>query len=1040
MSESSSRAHSSRNWRISTLGRSIGRRHTPQSPSASTDRERYDSHRFHGQGVTFKGKLIGVLAVSEARGDRMCQDALSELKVAVRAAGEHKQRIAISICVDGLRLRDERTGDCLYHHHVHKISFIAQDISDKRAFGYVFGSPDTGHQFFGIKTEKDAGQVVMAMRDLFQVVFELKKLEIEKKKQRLIDEQLKKSGSLSMSRQSSLKREVMAAQSSASVGCVSGPSWALGRSALSDAISSLSLQPAHSVDLLDLQMEIENIEQGISQMSKRLSPMQSCDIPASTPDFSPAPSLSASLSAEPSPRSVRSTRCTSSSRSMGTPLPLAPPPSVCKTRHSSSGSTRGSPSSLPYQSALGDHNPPSVSEKSSNFRSLDVLRSGSESFGLQQQERYESKRPVVKQNSMFNPTNASPINSSLVQAVPLDRDSLLRLYQSPPTVKPIAVSGFEDDFSVDEADLRQSPSPAIANNTAPSGFETNFADMVVSDATANKRADVSQSNFTVFDFSSNANKSDRFIESTVADGPPPFSPPPVPLPPPPRRYSTSGSSGAEAAPLPPPRPPASIEPPPPLPPKRPPCGVQLSWPSAIVAAPRSTERTDQEQWPPLPLPQRRSRPITASPAPSQPVLAAELGGCSLSELAARLDVSVARLSSMSVIELAALLASQQQAATTEETAAHQASPEESPSEEFRSLSPLSSPEVSVYRSPQLQQHHVPAGNSLSGEADSGPDEDMFAHFDAHFSSGASPPNQQMKQQQQQSGDKYDVFRQLQAELAADFNPSSTADVGDQHTSDQWQQKEQHSSAQSESDSSEASADSSDTCRHSRPDSDDPCSPDVGSNQAYSVSIGGYKVLESVTSGSEPPDETRTSPVTTKPEALRRTSPLTTRPEPLRRTSRRSSRSADPWAAAAPAAFASFDEPPAGAGAAAVAAVTAAVPSCEDQSSCRRGRAQLAAPATFSSFDDYLPPSSTASVVTSSATAPDRSVPTSDPASAPGRAVWGNPMSFSTVSTADPFANDDFFSEADGFQQDPFRNDPFDNNWAAEFNSTSLGKQ
>ena len=75
-----------------------------------TDRERYDPRRFQGQGVTFKGKLIGVLAVAEARGDRMCQDALAELKMAIRAAGEHKQRIVISVSIDGLRLRDERSG------------------------------------------------------------------------------------------------------------------------------------------------------------------------------------------------------------------------------------------------------------------------------------------------------------------------------------------------------------------------------------------------------------------------------------------------------------------------------------------------------------------------------------------------------------------------------------------------------------------------------------------------------------------------------------------------------------------------------------------------------------------------------------------------------------------------------------------------------------------------------------------------------------------------------------------------------------------
>jgi len=50
------------------------------------------------------------LEVSEARGDRMCQEALCDLKMAIRAAGEHKQRITINIAIDGLRLRDEKTG------------------------------------------------------------------------------------------------------------------------------------------------------------------------------------------------------------------------------------------------------------------------------------------------------------------------------------------------------------------------------------------------------------------------------------------------------------------------------------------------------------------------------------------------------------------------------------------------------------------------------------------------------------------------------------------------------------------------------------------------------------------------------------------------------------------------------------------------------------------------------------------------------------------------------------------------------------------
>lgn len=80
--------------------------------------DKNETSRFLGEGVSFKAKLIGILEVSEARGDRMCQEALADLKMAIRAAGEHKQRITINIAIDGLRLRDEKTGDSLYHHPV----------------------------------------------------------------------------------------------------------------------------------------------------------------------------------------------------------------------------------------------------------------------------------------------------------------------------------------------------------------------------------------------------------------------------------------------------------------------------------------------------------------------------------------------------------------------------------------------------------------------------------------------------------------------------------------------------------------------------------------------------------------------------------------------------------------------------------------------------------------------------------------------------------------------------------------------------------
>ncbi|XP_068620072.1 protein disabled isoform X6 [Battus philenor] len=206
--------------------------------------------RFLGEGVSFRAKLIGVLEVPEARGDRMCQEALADLKMAIRAAGEHKQRIQVHVAIDGLRLRDDKTGDSLYHHPVHKISFIAQDMTDSRAFGYIFGSPDTGHRFFGIKTDKAASQVVIAMRDLFQVVFELKKKEVEMAKQQLEG----KSITNSLVRHSSTANEAKAKSLSSA-----GDSGAMAKGSESGPEGGVA-------ELVDLEQELCSLRRGLTQV------------------------------------------------------------------------------------------------------------------------------------------------------------------------------------------------------------------------------------------------------------------------------------------------------------------------------------------------------------------------------------------------------------------------------------------------------------------------------------------------------------------------------------------------------------------------------------------------------------------------------------------------------------------------------------------------------------------------------------------------------------------------------------------------------
>ncbi|XP_062857372.1 DAB adaptor protein 1a isoform X1 [Trichomycterus rosablanca] len=143
--------------------------------------------RFKGDGVRYKAKLIGIDEVTAARGDKLCQDSMIKLKgiaASARSKGEHKQKVFLTVSFSGIKIFDEKSGVLQHHHAVHEISYIAKDITDHRAFGYVCGK-EGNHRFVAIKTAQSAEPVILDLRDLFQLIFEIKQREeIEKKAQK----------------------------------------------------------------------------------------------------------------------------------------------------------------------------------------------------------------------------------------------------------------------------------------------------------------------------------------------------------------------------------------------------------------------------------------------------------------------------------------------------------------------------------------------------------------------------------------------------------------------------------------------------------------------------------------------------------------------------------------------------------------------------------------------------------------------------------------------------------------------------------------
>ena len=149
---------------------------TPSSPSgASHQFNELDEDRFNGDGVQFQGKMIGHEYVAEARGEQMCQQSLKKLKIIQKALGGHKRKINVFISFDGIKILDPQTNEELFHHSVPQISFISRDETDTRAFGYVFGNSQTGHQFIGIKTKKEAMIVMSTIGQLFAITLKRKR-------------------------------------------------------------------------------------------------------------------------------------------------------------------------------------------------------------------------------------------------------------------------------------------------------------------------------------------------------------------------------------------------------------------------------------------------------------------------------------------------------------------------------------------------------------------------------------------------------------------------------------------------------------------------------------------------------------------------------------------------------------------------------------------------------------------------------------------------------------------------------------------------
>ncbi|KAM4876024.1 disabled homolog 2 isoform 1-T1 [Thomomys bottae] len=271
----------------------------PKAPSkkekkkGSEKTDEYLLARFKGDGVKYKAKLIGIDDVPDARGDKMSQDSMMKLKgmaAAGRSQGQHKQRIWVNISLSGIKIIDEKTGVIEHEHPVNKISFIARDVTDNRAFGYVCGG-EGQHQFFAIKTGQQAEPLVVDLKDLFQVIYNVKKKEEEKKKAEEANKALENGSESLMTVDDQTNKLKLGIDQMDLFGDMSTP----------PDLNS----PTESKDILlvDLNSEIDTNQNSLKENPFLTNGITSCSLPRPKPQaaFLPENAFSANLNFFPTP-------------------------------------------------------------------------------------------------------------------------------------------------------------------------------------------------------------------------------------------------------------------------------------------------------------------------------------------------------------------------------------------------------------------------------------------------------------------------------------------------------------------------------------------------------------------------------------------------------------------------------------------------------------------------------------------------------------------------------------------------------------------
>ncbi|XP_034991712.2 PTB domain-containing engulfment adapter protein 1 isoform X4 [Zootoca vivipara] len=125
--------------------------------------------------IPYNVKFLGSTEVEQPKGTEVVRDAVRKLKFArhiKKSEGQKTPKVELQISIYGVKILDSKTKEVQHNCQLHRISFCADDKTDKRIFTFICKDSESNkHLCYVFDSEKCAEEITLTIGQAFDLAY-----------------------------------------------------------------------------------------------------------------------------------------------------------------------------------------------------------------------------------------------------------------------------------------------------------------------------------------------------------------------------------------------------------------------------------------------------------------------------------------------------------------------------------------------------------------------------------------------------------------------------------------------------------------------------------------------------------------------------------------------------------------------------------------------------------------------------------------------------------------------------------------------------